>query len=172
MAVKGSESNTIFHNYCFGTCKFSFSTQWVLTAPQKVRRYFHLIFCISSISIIVVFSFMVLFCCSFISDIYFLLLYFKNNSVLLQVWGVVKRNKILKVPIPCCNAPSVCPIKPVVLPLWKGCSISWYREESKQNTTIQTFLNACVWVHAHLCILVSLVKVFWILKYSCWRVLT
>jgi hypothetical protein len=55
----------------------------------------------------------------------------------------------------------VCPIKPVVLPLCKGCSIpseQEYREESKQNTTIQTFLNACVWVYAQLCIIVSLVK--------------
>ncbi|CAL4891166.1 unnamed protein product [Urochloa decumbens] len=68
-----------------------------------------------------------------------------------KVWGVVKRNKILKVPISCRSAPSVCPVRPVVLaccPCGRAVlsleNINTAHEESKQDTTIQTFDNACV----------------------------
>jgi len=140
--------------------KFSFHPRWFLTVAKSTA---HFLFSFLHMRIKYFFLFP---CCSFFFQILFSSnnFIFKNNSVLLQVWGVVKWNKILKVPF---HVPMLqvcvplnlwyCPCGRAVLSLE---NIDTAHEKSKQDTTIQTFDNACVWVYVQLCILVSWVKAF------------
>lgn len=106
----------------------------------------------------------------------------KYNSVLLQVWEVVKMKQNIKKRSYHVAMLRVCPLNLWCWPLWEGCSIALMegllyllrgtiphmRSSNRIPHMLQTFVNACVWVYAQLCIFVSSVKVF--LIYSGLRV--